>query len=307
MMDACCARQEAGNERDREDVRQAMKAIAKTLGANFLGLFRRTPDPKRVAIFCYHSIHPTKSFASADPMLFEEHLAWFGEHCDVISLDKAMERCHVGASKRPAIVITFDDGYGDNYDYAFPLLTKYRLPATFFVTTGFIDRRADVLQSFERARGCHRADIEPLSWNQILEMQAAGFQFGSHTVSHPNLLRVGDERVRMELRESKGVLQQQLARKIDKIAYPFGKPGRHLTERTVALAADVGYTTGAAVLFRAVRVSDSPLRLPRFYVTRDSVATLAQKIAGSWDFLGWWTEEAPDWAARLVSPADFRV
>jgi peptidoglycan/xylan/chitin deacetylase (PgdA/CDA1 family) len=283
-----------------------MKTIAKTFGATFLGLFRGTPGATRVTIFCYHSIHPTKAFASAGQTLFEEHLAWFGEHCDVISLGNAIERSHDGASNRPAIVITFDDGYGDNYDYAFPLLTKYGFPATFFVTTGFIERRPYVMQSFERRRSCDRADIEPLSWSQILEMQDAGLEFGSHTVSHPNLSRLGDEQARMELGQSRHVLQQKLGTKIDKIAYPFGKPGRHLTERTVALAADVGYTIGAAVLFRAVRASDSPMRLPRFFVTRDSTGTLAQKIGGSWDFVGWWHEKAPEWAARLVSPADFQ-
>jgi peptidoglycan/xylan/chitin deacetylase (PgdA/CDA1 family) len=284
-----------------------MKAIAKTLGATFLGLFRGTPSPTRVTIFCYHSIHPTKAFASAGQTLFEAHLAWFGEHCDVISLGKAMERSRDAASKRPAIVITFDDGYGDNYDYAFPLLTKYGFPASFFLTTGFIERRPYVIQSFERRRNCNRADVEPLSWSQILEMQEAGFEFGSHTVSHPNLSRLGDEQARMELRQSRDVLQQQLGRNIDKIAYPFGKPGRHVTERTVALAADAGYTTGAAVLFRTVRASDSPMTLPRFFVTRDSTETLAQKVRGSWDFVGWWHEKAPDWVARLVSPADYEV
>jgi peptidoglycan/xylan/chitin deacetylase (PgdA/CDA1 family) len=284
-----------------------MKKVSKTLGAKVFGLFRGTPGPNRVAILCYHSIHPTKVFASADPALFEQHLAWFEEHCDVISLGKAMERCHGVASERPAIVITFDDGYRDNYDYVFPLLTKYRFPATFFITTGLVERRAEVMQAFQRMRKCGRADVEPMRWSQILEMQDAGFEFGSHTVSHANLFCLGDERARTELRQSKDVLQQKLAKNIDKIAYPFGKPGRHLTERTVALASDVGYTTGTAVLFRAVRESDSPLKLPRFFVTRDSTETLAQKVHGWWDFVGWWQEKAPDWAARLVSPADFRI
>jgi peptidoglycan/xylan/chitin deacetylase (PgdA/CDA1 family) len=284
-----------------------MKAIAKTFGASFLGVFRRTLRPTRVIILCYHSIHPTKAFATADATLFEEHLAWFSEHCDVISIEKARDRCHDRASSRPAVVITFDDGYGDNYDYAYPLLTKYGLPATFFVTTGFIERRPDVMRSFERRRKCGRADMEPMSWSQILEMQDAGFEFGSHTVSHPNLFRLDDEQARTELQQSRDALEQKLAKRIDKIAFPFGKPGRHLTGRTLALAADVGYTTGAAVLFRAVRASDSPLKLPRFFVARDSTETLSQKVRGWWDFVGWWQEKAPDWAARRVSPADFQI
>lgn len=282
-----------------------MKTTAKVIVAKAVEALWRNPSHSRVTILCYHSIHPAKAYASGDPGLFERHLAWLGEHCDVIDLESAKERCRSTRPTRPAVVITFDDGYRDNYDYAYPLLTKYGFAATFFVTTGFIEQRADVMALFNRMKD--DAAVEPMSWSEILEMRDAGFDFGSHTVSHPNLLRLTDDQARGELRQSKDLLQQKLATEIEKLAYPFGKLGRHFTERTVALAAEAGYTIGTAVLFRAVRASDGCLQLPRFFVVRDSIETLSQKVRGGWDFVGWWQETAPRWAARVVSPADFRV
>ena len=90
-------------------------------------------------------------------------------------------------------------------------------------------------------------------------------------------------------------------------AYPFGKPGRHFTPTTIRLVADAGYAVGAAVLFRTVRSGDDRLALPRFFVTGDDVETLAAKVGGAWDWLGLVQERMPEWVARRVSPADFRV
>ena len=64
--------------------------------------------------------------------------------------------------------------------------------------------------------------------------------------------------------------------------------------------------TAAAVLFRAARAADSPLALPRFFATRDSVEQIAAKVRGDWDYLGVWQEHAPRPLAKLVSPQDFR-
>ena len=65
---------------------------------------------------------------------------------------------------------------------------------------------------------------------------------------------------------------------VDLFAYPFGKRSRHFNQTTIELVRSAGYSYAAAVLFRAVRPSDSPFELPRFFTTGDSVADLADKV-----------------------------
>lgn len=265
------------------------------------------PTGNRVVVLCYHSVHPRRKFASVTPERFAEHLQWLKLHCQVIPLSEVLFAAQSGNRDKPLVAITFDDGYDDNYEFAFPLLQEHEVPATFFVTVGFIERDPVVLRRFRTLRRAPLDDIQPLTWKQIREMREAGMALGSHTWSHPNLARLDPREARHELLRAKEVLEQRLGEEVMSLAYPFGKPGRHFTRSTMELAAEVGYNTGVAVIFRAVMPADSPWALPRFFVTGDSVEILAEKAMGAWDWLGLWQEGAPLWLARLVSRKDFLV
>jgi peptidoglycan/xylan/chitin deacetylase (PgdA/CDA1 family) len=265
-------------------------------------------DPRnRVVVLCYHSIHPVKPFASATPALFERHLTWLREECDLIPFTEVLHVANAGERSRPVVAITFDDGYGDNHEYAFPILREFAVPATFFITVGLVELQRDVIERLQSLRAAAFPDVRPLTWQQIQEMREVGLSFGSHTYSHANLALLDRGAAQRELVSSREILEARLGERVTTLAYPFGKPRRHFTDETMDLAAEAGYTDAAAVLFRAVRPSDSRLGVPRFFVTRDNVESLQNKVCGSWDFLGWWQEKAPTWAARIVSPADFRA
>jgi peptidoglycan/xylan/chitin deacetylase (PgdA/CDA1 family) len=258
----------------------------------------------RVVGLCYHSVHPKLSF-STTPKMFERHLEWLGETCEVIPFREMLDAAIDSIRERPAVAITFDDGYADNYEFAFPLLRKYRMPATFFVTAGLIDGDPEVHARFQKLRG-GSAEIRPLDWGQARELRAEGLEIGAHTYSHPNLIKLDGSRVAEELRVSKEILEDRLEAPIDLLAYPFGKPKRHFDHTTLEIALMTGYSHAAAVLFRSVRTRDSPLALPRFLAGGGSVADLAAKVRGDWDYLGLWQERAPLALAKVVSPADFR-
>ena len=261
---------------------------------------------RRVVVLCYHSIHPSKGFASADPGRFDEHLAWLGEHTDVVPFEQAVAAAQGGTtSSRPAVTITFDDGYADNHQYALPALTRHGLTADFFLTAGLVERDPPVLQRFLRERSAPLEDVHPLEWPAIREMRDAGMRFGSHTWSHPNLARLDDASVTRELRRSKEHLEHRLGQAVTTLAYPYGKPGQHVSATAVGLAAQAGYEHAAAVVFRGVSADEHPLSIPRFFVTRDSIELLERKVLGRLDALGWWQERSPTWARRLVSPEDF--
>jgi len=265
------------------------------------------PSERRVVVLCYHSIHPQKAFSSATPELLAQHLVWLKTHCRLIPFSQALQAAQKERGDRPFVAVTFDDGYADNYEYAFPLLRQYGVPATFFVTVGMVERDPGVLERVQALRGASLKDIRPLTWQQVRELCDAGMTIGSHTWSHANLARLAPEESREELRRSREVLEDRLGKAVRVLAYPFGKPRRHFTSRTLELAAEVGYQMAAAVVFRGVNAVDPALSIPRFFVTRDSMETLAGKVIGAWDWLGWWQERGPLWLARLVSPEDFKV
>jgi peptidoglycan/xylan/chitin deacetylase (PgdA/CDA1 family) len=263
---------------------QAM--IGKTAGAVF-----RRKRRGRVVVLCYHSVHPTKDFA-VTPVKYAQQMAWLREHCDVVSLQESL-RTHSG--DRPQVAITFDDGYADNYQYAFPILQEHGLTATFFLTTGLMRQDSAVLQAFQFMRNSDAGAIMPMSWDQVREMRSRGQEFGAHTYSHPNLATLSFEACLDELVESRRTLERELGSVVDKLAYPFGLPGRNFTGETICAAQQAGYRMACAVHYRPVLPGDSPFAVPRFSVLDEEIDVFADKVRGNWDYLGWWQEHAPAW------------
>jgi peptidoglycan/xylan/chitin deacetylase (PgdA/CDA1 family) len=258
-----------------------------------------------MVVLCYHSIHPTTSFATVSPATFAQHLDWLADRCAVVPLEQIAQHRRPPNVVRPVVAITFDDGYLDNYEYAFPLLCSRGLPATFFVTAGLLEKDPAVLARKQMLRNTTYEEIRPLEWTQLRAMHAAGMEIGAHTYSHRNLAVLSRSAARDELVRSKEIIEDRLGAPVRSMAYPFGKPGRHFTSETVWLAEEVGYEYACAVIFRAVRDSDSPFAIPRLYATREEVAGLQRKVFGEWDVIGLWQERCPLWLARVVSPEDF--
>jgi peptidoglycan/xylan/chitin deacetylase (PgdA/CDA1 family) len=283
-------------------VRQWLKTIVTSANETRL----RGHAGQRTVVLCYHSIHPDSPFASATPRVFAGHLDWLVSHCHVIPLCDIVRTAAAGTpDARPAVAITFDDGYLDNYEYAFPLLNVRGLPSTFFVTAGLLEKDADVLRRLARLRASPVEAIRPMEWHHATAMRAERMEIGAHTYSHPNLAQLSRDAASEELGRSKDIIEQRIGQAVRSVAYPFGKPGRHFTAETVSLVEELGYQTGCQVLFRGVRASDARYRIPRFFVRGDSIRELRAKIIGAWDPIGVWQENGPLWLARRVSPRDF--
>ena len=144
-----------------------------------------------------------------------------------------------------SVILTFDDGYQDNYTNLFPLLKKYNAKATVFMISASIDTK-NYLKS-----------------EQIREMAASGLvQFGSHTVSHRDLQTLSKEEQREQLANSKAALQALTGQQINALCYPAGS----YDSATLALAAEYysfGYTT-----HRGKYSGENVFELPRIAVQR---------------------------------------
>lgn len=129
---------------------------------------------------------------------------------------------HIRSGKllpRRAIAVTFDDGYRDNYEHAYPVLKEYNIPATVFVTTEFIG--TGKIPSWDRGHYRGKTALM-LSWKQVREMSDGGISFGSHTLTHPFLARIPQKEVEREIRLSKDIIEQATGKPVTALAYPSG-------------------------------------------------------------------------------------
>src|SRR2546425_2450989 len=126
------------------DIDSAVNRVMESLCNHAPG--RRSQMARRFQVLAYHKVSydPHPFFESVPPDVFEQQMQFPSRCYRVMPLEELMERNRIGDVPPRAVAITFDDGYRDNYEFAFPILKRYRLPATIFVTTGAIDN-SDVL------------------------------------------------------------------------------------------------------------------------------------------------------------------
>jgi peptidoglycan/xylan/chitin deacetylase (PgdA/CDA1 family) len=221
-----------------------------------------------------------------------------------VPLYEILEHARRRQGHRATVSVTFDDGFADNYTNAMPILLRYEIPATFFVATGLIDRDPSVLELASKWGGWPEEGAT-LTWEQIREMRRAGMEFGAHGHRHVPLGPLNAEDAHADLSTSKRILEDRLEEPIASVAFPYGRPRRHVTLETLELAEELGFQLGAMVLHRGVRADDSPLGIPRFVIGADSTEMLRAKVVGSFDVMGLWQERAPLWAVRIVAGKHF--
>lgn len=155
------------------------------------------------------------------------------------------------------IILTFDDGYLDNYTNAFPILQKYSMKASFEIITGLVGQ------------------TDRMTISQIREMAANGMDFGSHTVTHRSLAALSYQDAKTELTKSKADLEQILGKTVEFIAYPGG----YYTAETIKIAKAAGYIGGFSVNSGFARFKDimAIKRIPIFHYDRSISYVMLRK------------------------------
>jgi peptidoglycan/xylan/chitin deacetylase (PgdA/CDA1 family) len=256
--------------------------LARIWGAKnfFLKGLRSSKSELFVPILCYHSVNNLPD-DHVDPLsidLLKEHMAFIRDNYTAISLRKFVA-CLDGHEPCPknAVVITFDDGYVDNYDNALPILKKYSIPATFFLVTGFIDGSVDLIG---------RPEWRGMTWPQVREISRHDlFDIGGHTHSHALLASLSTEKAIAEVLRSREILEKNLEMPVDLFAYPNGQ-GKDISPEIKDYIAQAGFLCSCSTFWRCRHKKREKYIINRIMIGgKDSVQNLALKMKGHYDYI----------------------
>jgi peptidoglycan/xylan/chitin deacetylase (PgdA/CDA1 family) len=174
--------------------------------------------------------------------------------------------------------VTFDDAFRSVYALALPTLRRLGVPATIFVPTGPVDAQQPLAWegTSHWLEGPWASELTPMSWDELLELAAAGWEIGSHTRSHPHLPQLSDAELAAQLADSKSACEARLDRPCTVLAYPYGD----VEPRVISAARAAGYLAAAGLPGDFGR--HDPLLWPRVGVYhRDDDRRFRMKISGT--------------------------
>lgn len=183
-----------------------------------------------VLVLNYHKIDMIFNSLAVNPNDFRWQMQYLVDHgYTTITPDELLDGLE-GKKKLPKtpVLITFDDGYEDNYQNAYPVLKQMGLKATIFVVTDFMNGKKGYL-----------------TWAQCREMEKHGITVESHTVDHKSMTDLSDDQLRKELTDSKAAAEKELGHPVSYIAYPTGAYNLHIAD----LAKDAGYRAAFTIKY----------------------------------------------------------
>jgi peptidoglycan/xylan/chitin deacetylase (PgdA/CDA1 family) len=174
-----------------------------------------------MTILCYHSVESGwNSPLALAPAVFDAQCAWLERHRRVLPLLEAVQAMRAWRRlPRHTTAVTFDDGFAALYDDAWRTMRRHNIPATVFIVAHTLSSEGCAVDWIDTPPA---HEVQTLTLDEILEMQDGGIDFGSHTLTHPDLRTLSDEECERELRESKQVLEDVLRREVPFLAYPRG-------------------------------------------------------------------------------------
>ena len=209
--------------------------------------------------------------------IFRQHMQYLKDNnFDVITfedLNKIGWRNRFQRNKK-YIMITFDDGYVDNYNLAFPILKEFGFKATIFLMGESTYNEWDVNAGGEKK-------FELMDKFMIKEMQDYGIEFGAHTFNHPKLNKLSEEEIRYQIVDVKKPLEEKIEKEIITFAYPYGI----LNDYAKKMARKAGYTFTVSTDSGSVCLSDDLYQIRRIAIfPNTNLFSFKRKVAGNYNF-----------------------
>lgn len=199
-----------------------------------------------VIVLNYHKIDNMNISLSVRPEDFDKQMAYLkNNNYNVITADQMYDNLENGTElPENPVLLTFDDGYKDNYTNAYPILKKYGFTATFFIISSFPGKYPNYA-----------------TWDQIREMKENGMDIESHTVSHRSLTELTDDQAKHELEDSKKTIDEEVGQgqNTKYLAYPTGTYNLHIAR----LLKDAGYLAAFTVKYGIADSSSNVFALER--------------------------------------------
>lgn len=213
-----------------------------------------------INILMYHQVGefaPMKAHRSTycDHRRFASQMAFLARFgYTVLSMDQVLA-CLRGEAPVPpkAVALTFDDGYENFYEYAFPVLKQHGFPAMVYLISGLLGQPSSWFAKDGR-------DTPPLmSAERVRQLHREGIDFGSHSATHVKLADQDTNRIREEVTRSKRELEDVLGAAVTNFCYPYGSHDM----RAVEAVAEAGYQCATTCVRAPATPDDDPLTLPR--------------------------------------------
>jgi len=234
----------------------------------FDGVVRQVQVP--ILMYHYVSVPPPNADIyrldlSVTPDRFATHLlALSSTGYTTISLYDLLAHLTQGTPlPQKPVILSFDDGYRDNYENAFPLLQEFGMTATFFVVTDYIN---EGLSAY-------------LTWEMAREMQAAGMHIESHARTHVDLRNRKDSFLIWQALGSVETIESELGMRPRFITYPSG----HYDANTIRIFKDIDFWAGLTTIQGATHSTDDLFQLKRVRVPGTTTGKiLLQLLAKNW-------------------------
>lgn len=225
----------------------------------------------KILVLNYHQVRNSFNSLAISPSDFSTQMAYLINNGYVPITPDELESGLSGEIELPdkPVVITFDDGYDDNYLNAFPILQGYGIRATIFIVPAFVGKK------------------NYLTWEQIKEMSDNGISIQSHTLNHTKLEELPDDEIRSELLNSKLVLEEHIGKPVNFLAYPTGTYNLHIA----GIAKDVGYKGAYTIKYGGVDLGSNMFALERvpIFHTENTMKDFYSRIEyrQSFEEFGW--------------------
>ncbi|MDD5750405.1 MAG: polysaccharide deacetylase family protein [Candidatus Pacebacteria bacterium] len=209
----------------------------------------------RVAVLMYHSTGRNNAPSTVSPENFAKQMAFLEKNrygvVSLASLVDILEKEEPIPAK--TIVLTFDDGYLDNFVFAWPVLKQHGFPATVFLTTGTVGGEK-IKKDGQR--------LKMLGWPEAGKMQKSGLvDFQPHTMSHPRLAQIAKEEAQKEIAGSLVAIEEKLGNRKERFfAYPYGDYNQDIVDILkangfrAALTVKRGLVKKDSLLFELARI-----------------------------------------------------